>query len=124
MYIYYFGVKFDFFKRAMILLPAAQCPSIRCYVYMLVTARIRRMGKVMFSVCPHLGGGGGGVPISHNALQPYPEFHGADTCGGVPSQVQLRGTLLEGTLPGGTLLGGTLPGGTMLGSTLPRRVPR
>ena len=23
-----------------------------------VTARIRRMGKVMFSVCPHLGGGG------------------------------------------------------------------
>ena len=24
------------------------------------TARIRRMGKVMFSVCSHLGGGGGG----------------------------------------------------------------
>ena len=23
-----------------------------------ITARIRRMGKVMFSVCPHLGGGG------------------------------------------------------------------
>ena len=32
----------------------------------------------MFSVCPHLGG----VPISHNALQHYPEFHGADTWGG------------------------------------------
>ena len=28
------------------------------------------------------GGGGGGVPISHNALQHYPEFHGADTWGG------------------------------------------
>ena len=25
-----------------------------------ITARIRRMGKVMFSVCSHLGGGGGG----------------------------------------------------------------
>ena len=57
--------------------------------------------------------GGGGVPISHNALQHYPECHGADTggggypypimfCnitqnamgqtpGGVPSQVQLGG---------------------------------
>ena len=35
----------------------------------------------------------GGVPISHNALQHYPEFHGADTWGGggVPSQVQVGG---------------------------------
>ena len=41
-------------------------------------------GKVMFSVCSHLGGGGG-VPISHNALQHYPECHGA--AGGVPCQV-------------------------------------
>ena len=31
-----------------------------------------------------------GVPISHNALQHYPECHEADT-GGVPSQVQLGG---------------------------------
>ena len=30
----------------------------------------------------------GGVPISHNAFQDYPEFHGADTWG-VPGQVQL-----------------------------------
>ena len=36
--------------------------------------------------------GGGGVPISHNALQHYPECHGADTWGGgVPGQVQLGG---------------------------------
>ena len=32
-------------------------------------------------VCPHLGG----VPISHNALQHFPECHGA--AGGVPGQV-------------------------------------
>ena len=39
----------------------------------------------MFSVCSHFGGGGGGHhPIifffsnSHDALQHYPEFHGAD----------------------------------------------
>ena len=28
------------------------------------TARIRRMGKVIFSVCSHLPGGGGGYPVS------------------------------------------------------------
>ena len=66
---------------------------------LIITARIRRTGKVMFSVCPHLGG----VPISHNALQHFPECHGAATGGGgVPCQVQ----------PGGgvTWWGGTLPG--------------
>ena len=47
--------------------------------FTIITARIRRMGKVMFSVCPHLGGG---VPISHNALQHFPECHGAATGGG------------------------------------------
>ena len=43
--------------------------SSRNCVDSIVTARIRRMGKVMFSVCPHLGGGvyparssRGGVP--------------------------------------------------------------
>ena len=41
------------------------------------------MGKVMFSVCPHLGGG---VPISHNALQHFPECHGAATGGGYPAR--------------------------------------
>ena len=32
-----------------------------------------------------------GVPISHNALQHFPDCHGADTWGGVPCQVQLGG---------------------------------
>ena len=84
-----------------------------------------------------------GGPISHNALQHYPECHGADT-GGVPSQVQLGGTLLGEGYPaggypaqgvpyggyptGGTLLEGTLPGGTLLGryparGTLPGGYP-
>ena len=79
----------------------------------IVTARIRRMGKVMFSVCSHLGG----VPISHNALQHYPECHGAAggypgggyPGRGVPSRV---GTLTGEGYPGGYPAGGTLPGGT------------
>ena len=68
------------------------CIVLKMVEFGLVTARIRRMGKVMFSVCPHLGGRGypypimlcnitqtamgqtpGGLPISHN------EFHEADT---------------------------------------------
>ena len=68
----------------------------------------------MFSVCSHLGG----VPISHNALQHYPECHGA-AGGGVPCQVQPGG----GGVParsnrgGGTLAGGGYPGwgGTLAG---------
>ena len=36
-----------------------------------------------------------GVPISHNALQHYPEFHGADTWGGTRP-----GLARGGTLPG------------------------
>ena len=75
----------------------------------------------MFSVCSHLGGR---VPISHNALQHYPECHGADTCGGVPiSHNALQhypefhgadtwgGGSLPGPAGGGTLPGGALPGG-------------
>ena len=51
---------------------------------------------------PWDSGGGGAVPISHNALQHFPECHGA--VGGVPCQVQLGG----GTLPGPA--GGRYPG--------------
>ena len=51
--------------------------------------------------------GGGGVPISHNALQHFPECHGA--AGGVPCQVQLGGR--GGTLPGGYPGGGYPAGG-------------
>ena len=55
------------------------------------------------------------VPISHNALQHFPECHGADTWGGtlpgpagggVPCQVQMGGTLLGGILPEGYPAGG------------------
>ena len=36
---------------------------------------------------------GGGVPVSHNALQHYPECHGADTGGGYPARSSRGGTL-------------------------------
>ena len=67
-------------------------------------------GKVIFSVCSHLGRGA--VPISHNALQHYTECHGAP--GGVPCQVQPGGV---GTLAGGVPWWGGYPGwgGTQLG---------
>ena len=49
--------------------------------------------------------------MSHNALQHFPECHGAAS-GGVPCQVQPGGYPGGGgTLVGGTLVGGTLPGG-------------
>ena len=58
---------------------------------------VRREGNSFtLLVCSHLGG----VPISHNALQHFPECHGADTWGGVPCQVQLGG------YPGGYHAGG------------------
>ena len=117
---------------------------------------VRREGNVLTCVCPSIHqsvcpqGGGGypypimlcnisqnamgqtpGVPISHNALQHFPECHGADTGGGYPYPIMLcnitqnsmgQTTRGEGTQPGpaggvpcqvrmgGTLLGGTLPG--------------
>ena len=56
---------------------------------------VRREGNSFtLLVCPHLGGG---VPISHNPLQHYPECHGADTWGGYPAR---------SSWGGGTLLGG------------------
>ena len=74
---------------------------------------------LMFSVCSHLGG----VPISHNALQHFPECHGA--AGGDPARSSrgyppgpARGVPWPGGLPwlggypgrGYPGLGGTLPG--------------
>ena len=90
---------------------------------------VRREGNVFDtrlsfhqSVCPQ-----GGVPISHNALQHFPECHGADTRG-VPCQVQLGGKMPGGYParrypPGGIPClksrgypaGGTLLGGSQLG---------
>ena len=78
----------------------------------------------------------GGVPISHNALQHYPEFHGADTwgvpCRGVPCQgvYPARGypawgvPCLGGYPARGTQVGYPQgqDGGTLLGG-FPGRVP-
>ena len=64
---------------------------------------VRREGNVLTRVCPSICLSTGGVPISHNALQHFPECHGADT-EGVPCQVQLGGgypARRGGTLPGG-----------------------
>ena len=60
------------------------------------TARVRstREGNVLTSVCPSIHPSvcpqGGGVPISHNALQHFPECHEA-AGGGGPGQVPPRG---------------------------------
>ena len=83
-----------------------------------ITARIRRMGKVMFSVCPHLGGYPYPIMlcnISQNAM--------GQTPGGAPCQVQPEGGYPArssggwSTLPGPargyparSSWGGTLPG--------------
>ena len=95
--------------------------------------------RLSFHLSVH--GGGGGVPVSHNVLQHFPECHGA--AWEVTCQVQLGGypgggggypggggTLEGGALPGGypgrgyPALGGTLPGGTLpWGGTLPGGVP-
>ena len=63
-----------------------------------ITARVRSTmeGNVLTRVCLSVHRG---VPISHNALQHYPECHGAAE--GVPCQVQLGGYPARGTLPGG-----------------------
>ena len=85
------------------------------------TARIRRMGEGnVFSL--FTSGGGGGVPVSHNALQHFPECHGAagggyparssPAGGGVPWQVQLGGIPWPGGYPG---WGVPWPGGTLAG---------
>ena len=76
----------------------------------------------------------GGVPISQNALQHYPEFHGADTWGRYPARSSQGGTLLGDTLPGGypargypaggiNCQGGNLPGGYPGRVTPPARYP-
>ena len=62
-----------------------------------------------------LWGSWGGYPVSHNALQHFPECHGAG--GGVPCQVQPEGRTLAGgggPWPGGSTLAGG-GGGTHLG---------
>ena len=69
-------------------------------------------GKVMFSVCSHLGG----VPISHNALQHFPECHGAAGGGTLPGPAG-GGYPGQGGYPGGGVpwRGVPWPGGTLAG---------
>ena len=84
---------------------------------------LRREGNVLTRVCPsiHQSVCPWGVPISHNALQHYPEFHGADTWG-VPSQVQLGGVPCQVRMVGGTQIGYP-PSQVRMGSTLPGGYP-
>ena len=87
---------------------------------------VRREGNSFtLLVCSHPGG----VPISHNVLQHFPECHGAAGGGGVPCQVQPGGYPGQGGYPGrgGTLAGGVpclggYPGGGVprSGTPLPR----
>ena len=85
---------------------------------------VRREGNVLTRVCPSihpsicLSTVGGGVPISHNALQHFPECHGAAGGGTLP------GPAGGGTLAGGTLAGGVpWPGGTLAGGYPGREYP-
>ena len=81
------------------------------------TARVRstREGNVLTSVCPSIHPSvcprGGGVPISHNALQHFPECHEA-AAGGVPGSGTPRGGYPAQVPPrGGTRLRYPPPGG-------------
>ena len=92
---------------------------------MIFTARVRstREGNVLTRVCPSIilsVHRGGGVSISHNALQHFPECH---EVGGYPGQVPPltgyppRGVPGSGTPPGGVPRSGTPPwGGTRVRS--------
>ena len=86
------------------------------------TARIRRMGKVMFSVCSHLGGYPYPIMlcnISQNATGQPAGVLCQVQAGGYPARSRQGGTLAGGTLVGGTLAGGTLLGGTQVGYPRP-----
>ena len=52
----------------------------RFIALVMVTSKMTIFTGNVFSLSTTMGGG---VPISHNALQHYPECHGADTGGGV-----------------------------------------
>ena len=83
-------------------------------VYLPPAYVVRREGNTFtLLVCPQ----GGGVPVSHNALQHFPECHGA--AGGLPCQVQPGGGVpwWGGTLAGGVPWPGGYPGqgGTLAG---------
>ena len=113
-------------------------------VYLPPAYVVRREGNVLTRVClsvhrgvpishnalqhfPEYHGAAGGVPISHNALQHFPECHGAAGGGGTLPGPARGGTLVGGypSWEGGTLAGGypgrgvPCQGGTHPGGTLP-----
>ena len=85
---------------------------VSCGIYQFLPPAyvVRRKGNVLTRVCLSTGGG---VPVSHNALQHFPECHGA--AGGVPCQVQPGGVPCPGGYPARSSRGGTLAGGGYLG---------
>ena len=90
-------------------------PILLRKVVLLPPAYVVRLERnVLTRVCPsiNLYVHRGGVPISHNALQHFPEYHGAAGGGTLPGPAR-GGTLAGGVpCPGGTLAwGGTLAGG-------------
>ena len=86
---------------------------------------VRREGNVLTRVCPSICLSTGGVPISHNALQHFPECHGAVGGGGYPARSGQGGTLAGGGTLGGYPAGGVpWPGGYPgQGGTLARGLP-
>ena len=97
---------------------------------LLVTARVRstREGNVLTSVCPSIHPSvcpQGGVPISHNALQHFPECHGAAGGGyltGYPPRPGYPPTP-EGYPGQGGTRSGTPPGGVPWPGVYPGQVP-
>ena len=83
----------------------------------IITARIRRMGKVMFSVCPHLGGYPYPIMlcnISQNAMGQTPRGEGGTLPGPAGGWYPARSSWGGDTLPGSA--GGYPAGGdTLLG---------
>ena len=67
-------------------------------------------------------GSGGGVPISHNALQHFPECH--EAAGGLPRSGYPPGGLPRSGYPPGGLPGSGTPPGGYPGQVPPRGVPR
>ena len=102
------AMKWDWHKDEINRQKVSQNRYMIGYVLLPPAYVVRREGNTFtLLVCPQ-----GGVPISHNALQHFPECHGS-AGGGYPARSSRGGTLVGGrTLAGGVpWWGGTLAGG-------------
>ena len=97
------------------LIVACACAKRQTFQLSFFTARVRTLTRVCPSIHPSINLSvhrrGGGVPISHNALQHFPDCHGAARGGTLPGPaggVPWPGGTLAGGYPG---RGGTLAGG-------------